>query len=279
MAKYASTRGGGILSQYEQKYAEAKSANEQRYKQGMDLLDQAIQRYQPGGSFGAGAMAQYEQGKTQAMSSGQQNLISSGLSNTTIGATLPLAYEQEVGTPFRLQLEDLRMKNLTEAERAKTGFIESRQDPYPDIGSMMQYQAEASSGGGTSYNDSSFLDTWGQPDPSVSARNAESRAASDASYAQTQANNAAATKRLADARNASQTQYQKGSGSSMSDADFQQMLDYNINQNKRPTINGTVDQPPLGSGPQLPTKGTTTTKPTATTTGYGSLNDWMNFSY
>jgi hypothetical protein len=143
MAESGNLTSEQILQQYETSTAEARQANEQRYQQGMGILDQAIQRYQPGGSFGAGAMAQYEQGKTQAMAQGMQSLVNSGLSNTTMAAGMPLAYEQEVGTPFRLQLNDMRMQNLTDAEKNKTDFISAREDPYPDFGMFANLAMQA----------------------------------------------------------------------------------------------------------------------------------------
>jgi hypothetical protein len=110
----------------------ARAANEERYKQGMSLWDQIIQRYQPGGAFGAGAMASYERGKTKAVGAGMQQLVSSGLANTTVAATIGKKYEEEVGTPFRTQLEDMRMGRLSEAQSGKAGFIERREDVGPD---------------------------------------------------------------------------------------------------------------------------------------------------
>jgi hypothetical protein len=174
---FSSSSGGtnmtssDILDKYEKSYAEARSANELRYQQGMDILGKAVQRYQPGGDFGKGAMAQYEQGKTQAMAGGMQSLVNAGLSNTTVAAGLPLAYEQEVGTPFRLQLEDMRMGNLTEAEQAKTAFIEKRQDPYPDFGMFAQLAMQAATSGnqsgdiytGLGTNARQGLDIFGTP--------------------------------------------------------------------------------------------------------------------
>jgi hypothetical protein len=163
---------GGILGQYEKSYEEARKANELRYQQGLGILDKAIERYQPGGGFGEGAMSLYEQGKTQALASGMQNLVSSGLSNTTIAGGLPLAYEQEVGTPFRLQLEDMRMQNLTGAEQAKAGFIEGRYDPYPDFGMFAQLAMQSAmqsggTGGGVTRELGPMaqqgLDIFGQP--------------------------------------------------------------------------------------------------------------------
>lgn len=114
--------------------AQARQANLQRYEQGMGLWDEIIQQYQPGGGFGAGAMAAYERGKTKAVGAGMQQLVSSGLANTTVAATIGKKYEEEVGTPFRLQLQDVQSQRLTEAQAGKAGFIERRTDQYPDAG-------------------------------------------------------------------------------------------------------------------------------------------------
>ena len=126
----------------------ARAANEERYKQGMSLWDQIIQRYQPGGGFGAGAEASYERGKTQAIGAGMQQLVSSGLANTTVAATMGKKYEEEVGTPFRAQLEDMRMGRLSGAQEGKAGFIERREDVGPSGQLAMQsgYQAGMAQG-------------------------------------------------------------------------------------------------------------------------------------
>lgn len=130
--------------------AQARAANERRYKEGMGILDQIIARYEPGGSFGKGAESVYQRGKTQAVSASQQSLVSAGLANTTIAATIDKKYEEEVGNPFRLQLEDMRMDRLSEAQMSKVGFIERREDAYPDAGLMAQYAQGAGYGQGLS---------------------------------------------------------------------------------------------------------------------------------
>lgn len=117
---------------YKQAADKATAANEKRYKEITGIWDNIISQYQPGGSFGQGALAMYEQGKKGAMATGMQSLVSSGLSNTTVAAGLPIKYEQEVGTPFRLQLEDMRINRLSEAQAGKAGAIERRTDAYPD---------------------------------------------------------------------------------------------------------------------------------------------------
>ena len=88
------------------------------------LLDQIIQRYQPGGEFGKAALATLEQRKGKTLASQQQSLVSAGLSGTTIGAGLGSKFEQEIGTPFRLGVEEQRLGALTQAMQAKAGYLE-----------------------------------------------------------------------------------------------------------------------------------------------------------
>lgn len=118
--------------------AQATAANEARYAQGMGLWDEIIQRYQPGGGYGEGALASYERGKTRAVGAGMQQLVSSGLANTTVAATIGKKYEEEVGTPFKLQLQDVQSQRLSEAQAGKAGFIERRTDAYPSAGLAAQ---------------------------------------------------------------------------------------------------------------------------------------------
>jgi hypothetical protein len=130
----------------------------------MKIYDDIIAQYQPGGSFGEGALALYEQGKTKAMATGMQNLVSSGLSNTTVAAGLPIKYEEEVGTPFRLQLEDLRQTRLADALMKKAGAVESRTDAYPDanlLSNLASGAASTAGGGGSSGLGAGLGSMWG----------------------------------------------------------------------------------------------------------------------
>lgn len=143
------TGGGGLAaSSYQAAAEEARKANIERYQQGLGIYDEIIGRYQPGGQYGQGAMALYEQGKQKAMAQAQQSLVSSGLTGTTVAAGLPMKYEQEVGTPFRLQLEERRMGALSEAQLGKAGFIERREDIYPSAELFAGLQSQAATGGG-----------------------------------------------------------------------------------------------------------------------------------
>jgi hypothetical protein len=252
------------LSQYEDAYQKAYKANEAIKQQGLTILDAAIERYQPGGQFGKGAMAEYEMGKEKSLATGMQSLIGAGLSNTTVAAGMPLAYEQEVGTPFKLQLEDMRMGRLTDAEMKKVGFLERIQNNYPDPGMFAEMQAKGSSGGGVTYQKSNFLDTWGAPDPAVSARNAAAKIKSDLLTQQTNERNAAAQAK----RSALRTNNNKSTGSStpsMSDADYQALLEKNL---------GFTVAPTTMTGPQQQTTGSYQKKETSS---YNPFNYTGNY--
>ncbi len=92
------------------------------------LLDEIIQRYQPGGEFGKASLATLEQRKEKTLASQRQSLVSAGLSGTTIGAGLSSKFEQEVGSPFRLGVEEQRIGGLTQAMQAKAGFLERAEE-------------------------------------------------------------------------------------------------------------------------------------------------------
>ena len=69
---------GGVVDQYNKAFAEAKAANEAKYKQALGLTDQVS------GQQAADIRSQY----TNQRSSALQNLARSGMSGTTVGATL-----------------------------------------------------------------------------------------------------------------------------------------------------------------------------------------------
>jgi len=134
-----------LIQQFQQQQKRARQENLKRYAEAQKLYDEVIKRYQPGGEFGKGALSQYERGKVRALASAAQNLVSSGLYGTSVTAGLGKKYEEEVGTPFRLQLEDIRMSRLSEAEKAKAGLIERREDIGPDPNLIAQLAMQASS--------------------------------------------------------------------------------------------------------------------------------------
>ncbi len=89
-----------------------------------ELLDKIIARYKPGGEFGKAELALLERAKTKSLASTAQGLVSAGLAGTTAGVGAGRKWEEEIGMPSRLRLEDIRTERLTQAMGAKAGYIE-----------------------------------------------------------------------------------------------------------------------------------------------------------
>lgn len=143
----------------------ANRANLQRYQQGLGLYDQMIAGWKEGGGFVKGAEATLARTKTKDVASGMQSLASSGLAGTTVAAGLPKKWEEEVGTPARLGIADIAGQRLMQAQQAKAGFIERREDTGPDYGAIMSAMQQAGQqdpyGGRTTFGASSFRNKGG----------------------------------------------------------------------------------------------------------------------
>jgi len=134
-----------LLNLYQRAEAEARAGNLRREKEVRGIYGNLANLYAPGGAFGKGYEAQLERSKERDVASGMQALVSSGLQNTTQAAGLGKKWEEEVGAPARLKLEDLRMDRYAQTQRDLAGFTERIENPYPDYGSLMQaYSAQAS---------------------------------------------------------------------------------------------------------------------------------------
>lgn len=127
-----------LLARFQKAEEEARAANLTRYQEAMGIYKDIESMYAPGGTFGKGYEAMLERAKTKSVAGGMQHLVSAGLAGTTRAGGLERLFEEEVGMPQRLKLEDIRTQQLTEAKRARAGFIERRQDEYPDYALMAQ---------------------------------------------------------------------------------------------------------------------------------------------
>lgn len=144
--------GGGSdfsseLSRIESDFNKALQANERRYEQAMAIYDAVIETYSPGGSFGKAALAQLSAQKERDVGAETQSALAGGTFGTTATAGLGTKWESEVGAPARLKLEDIMMQRLTGAQMQKAGFIERRQDEYPDVGALSNLVAQGGGGG------------------------------------------------------------------------------------------------------------------------------------
>lgn len=123
-----------LYEQLRQQEQAAKEANLKRYSEAMQIYDEIISRYRTGGEFGKAALGQLGKQKIRDVGAETQQLISSGLYGTTTMAGTGRRWEESVGAPARLKLEDIQMQRLSEAQIGKAGFIERREDVGPDYG-------------------------------------------------------------------------------------------------------------------------------------------------
>jgi hypothetical protein len=127
----------------QQQADEARAANEKRYTESMGIYDQIISQYAPGGEYMKGAEAGLERQKTRDVATQVSQSISSGLFGTTVPATAGKRWEEDVGQPQRLKLEDVRTQAYAGALGQKAEAIERREDAYPDYSSISNMMTQA----------------------------------------------------------------------------------------------------------------------------------------
>jgi len=136
VTKGTSRYGGSAVEQANQ--AALKREDEIR-----GLFDKIIGTYEPGGDFGAGTEAMIDRQKKQYTGQATQQLISSGLYGSTMTAGIPKKFEEEIGMPTRLKLEDIRKQAYTGALGQKASFIERIEDVTPSFETLAQLTAQA----------------------------------------------------------------------------------------------------------------------------------------
>lgn len=128
--------------QYQNSYNEAKAANEQRYNQGMQgwdtLTRQTMRANRNIGNARAGELNR----QFDALRGGaQQGLVDRGMAGSTIAPSVNAGIERQRG----YALNDLNDQNaarrvglMAQMGQGKLGFLERRQDSYPDMGQFAQ---------------------------------------------------------------------------------------------------------------------------------------------
>lgn len=135
--------GGGInlsslLSGYQSAAESARAANIARKEEIKGLYGQMMKRFQPGGTLQKTGLAKIERAKTKGVGQEMQHMISSGLYGTTTAAGVPRRWEEDIGVPARLKLEDIMAQGLTGVQTGLAGFLERIEEPYPDYNVLMQ---------------------------------------------------------------------------------------------------------------------------------------------
>jgi hypothetical protein len=140
---------------------EARAANLKRYDEMMGIYNQIAEQYSPTGTFGAGYKAELEATKKRDVASATSQSIESGLYGTSIPATAGAKWEETVGAPARLKLEDIRTERYAGALEKKAGAVERREDTYPDYSQIAQMLMQASARPTTTTP--TGLDAFGRP--------------------------------------------------------------------------------------------------------------------
>lgn len=101
------------VNQYQDKYNEARTANEQRYQKMLGIADQTTDQ----------RATDIRNAYTAEGAAGQQKLASLGLGNTTISPTLKNGYLREMNSALD--------RNADQQQQTRLGIMERRTDAYP----------------------------------------------------------------------------------------------------------------------------------------------------
>lgn len=88
-----------------------------------NIFTEAMKRYQPGGQFGKRELALLGRAKKKALARGYQSAVTAGLAGTSVPEAMGAKFQEEVGEPTRLGLEDIRSQRLTDIMMAKAGYL------------------------------------------------------------------------------------------------------------------------------------------------------------
>jgi hypothetical protein len=122
-----------LVNNYNQAYGEAKSANEARYQQMLNIANQTTNQQ------AADITSSYGQQSSNAM----QQLARLGMGNTTVAPTMQMGFEREKQAALS--------RNADQMQQTKLGIMERRKDAYPDLSALQSTIAGVGSqyGGGT----------------------------------------------------------------------------------------------------------------------------------
>ena len=136
---------GELVGQFQEQGEAARAATEARYAKGLGIHEELAAGFGAGGTLQTAMMGQYQRQKERDLAAQKQHMIGSGLMSTTIAAGMPAAYEEQVGTPYKMQMADVMAQRQAEAQRGLAGFVERREDipPSPELMASLVQTASA----------------------------------------------------------------------------------------------------------------------------------------
>ena len=130
------------LQQQQEGYDESKAANEGRYNEGKgELTGTRDFRQEKYANFGEAAQQDIESDMQEALSNARANAAARGLSNSNVTDAYALRAARNA-TREKQRVREMRDSRMADAYAQDTGnlvgFIERREDPYPDMNQAMQ---------------------------------------------------------------------------------------------------------------------------------------------
>ena len=135
-----------FINKLEEQAQSARAANLDRYNQAMGIYEKIEAMYAPGGAFETSALGQLDKQRKQDLASAAQAGVTSGLSQTTRQQYASQRWTEEVGAPATVQIQAQAQQMLAQAMGQRAGFIERREDEYPDYATIAQLVMSASGG-------------------------------------------------------------------------------------------------------------------------------------
>lgn len=120
----------GLVGSYNVAYGEAKSANEQRYQQLLDIASQTTGQRE----------ADIRGGYAERGADIRQQLSRQGMAGTTVAPTMQMGVQREQESALNRLADQM--------QQTKMGVIERREDRYPEMGTITSLAGMLGQGGG-----------------------------------------------------------------------------------------------------------------------------------
>lgn len=131
-----------LVNKFEDQASSARTANLERYNQAMDIYSNIEKMYAPGGQLETRGMEMIESQRNKDLAYSAQSGVSSGLSQTTRQQYASKRWTEDVGAPALQDLQYKSQASLAGAMGQRAGFIERREDEYPDYGMIAQLTSQ-----------------------------------------------------------------------------------------------------------------------------------------